>query len=46
MFIKNKIEVIKKSYHPLRMRNEQNKAASVRGNETVNTPVSVLCTRM
>jgi hypothetical protein len=31
----------KKSYHLLRMRNEQNRVAGVRGNEIVNTSILI-----
>ena len=40
------MDVIKKSYHPFRMWNEQNGATSVHGNTTVNTPVLVIRTRL
>jgi hypothetical protein len=42
-----KMNVIKKkSYHSLYMWNKQNRAASVCGNITMNTPVLILCTRL
>jgi len=41
------MDVIKKnSYNPLCMRNEHNRATCVRGNRTVNTPVSNIYTRV
>jgi hypothetical protein len=41
------MDVIKKeSYHSLHMRNEYHGAANVRGNNIVNTPVPVLCTKV
>jgi len=41
------VDVIKKeSYHLLSMQNERNGSIGVRGNGTVNTPVSVLHTKV
>jgi hypothetical protein len=36
------MNVIKKSYHPLRMRNKWNEVASVCGNRTINMLVLVI----
>ena len=40
------MDVIKKSYHPLRIRNEQNKVVGVHGNRTMYMLVLVICTRL
>jgi hypothetical protein len=40
------MNVIKKSYNPLRIRNEQNKVVGVRGNIIMNMLVPVIRTRL